>query len=130
MLLKASIFAAGKRDFFGVSEGTEVTNCVWPGNFAKILSKPCDQSRENERHKSSLQEQNSESIRVYLRIRPQNKLEESLRSHNCIKVMEGAQECYVDTFSNVEQKFSFDKVSDFVTPWLSGNHDFIPTMPA
>mmetsp|Transcript_42159 Transcript_42159/g.127906 ORF Transcript_42159/g.127906 Transcript_42159/m.127906 type:complete len:1293 (-) Transcript_42159:43-3921(-) len=53
-----------------------------------------------------------ETIRVCLRLRPQNKLEESRRSRNCVELHKGSTSITVDSPLEGEYDFSFDRVFD------------------
>ena len=56
-----------------------------------------------------------EPIRVYLRLRPMSKLEESLRSRCCFEVYEGQTKFTVDSPLDGEYDFSYDRVFNLDT---------------
>lgn len=82
-----------------------------------------DEDHHHQQQQQQQQEQMQENVKVYLRLRPMDKLETAKRSKDCIELHENPKLITVDSPLMGTFDFSFDQVS-FVTRQLGGQETF------
>jgi len=88
------------------NDGISLTHTVQSNKLSLVSKKYMEEFESN----SISTIDNSDAIRVCLRIRPMNKLETSRRSRDCIKVHENCQKYTVDSPLDGKYEFTYDKV--------------------